>query len=85
MPLPLTVAVPTVMPPLVHVVGAVACGPNTANVTVPVAPAVPLASLALIELGSIAAPVAEVDGAEMLVEVSLTEFVNPVWAVHDEL
>ena len=40
MPLPETVAVPTVVPPLVQVLGALAWGPKTVNVTVPVAPAV---------------------------------------------
>jgi hypothetical protein len=34
---PAAVAVPTVVPPLVHVDGAEACGPNTVNVIVPVA------------------------------------------------
>jgi hypothetical protein len=34
--LAVTVAVPTVVPPLVHVIGAEACGPNTLNVIVPV-------------------------------------------------
>jgi hypothetical protein len=37
--LPLTVtAVPIWVPPLVHTLGAVACGPNTLKVTVPPAP-----------------------------------------------
>ena len=36
MPLPLTVAVPTVEPPLVQVVGAVVWGPKTEIVIVPV-------------------------------------------------
>jgi hypothetical protein len=34
-PFPDTLAVPTVVPPDVHDVGAVDCGPNTVNVTVP--------------------------------------------------
>lgn len=36
-PSPETVAVPTVVPPLVQSVGAEDCGPNTSNVTVPLA------------------------------------------------
>jgi hypothetical protein len=35
--LPFTVAVPTVIPPVAQLVGALACGPNTVNVTDPVA------------------------------------------------
>ncbi len=48
-PLPVAVAVPTVVPPLVQVVGALACGPKTAYVIVPPAPLAPPASVALIE------------------------------------
>ena len=47
--LPDTVAVPTVVPPLVHVVGALACGPKTVNVIVPPAPLVAPLSVAVIE------------------------------------
>jgi hypothetical protein len=54
--LPETVAVPTVVPPLVHVAGAVAWGPNTVNVTVPVAPAVAPESAELTEPVEIAVP-----------------------------
>ena len=61
MPFPLTVAVPTVVPPLVHVVGAVACGPKTVKVIVPVG-ALPLASTELIELVAIAVPAVPVPG-----------------------
>ena len=35
--MPFTDAVPTVVPPLVQLVGGDACGPNTVNVNVPVA------------------------------------------------
>jgi hypothetical protein len=55
-PFPDTVAVPTVVPPLAHDVGAVACGPKTVNVTVPVAPAVPPESVAEIDEAPIAVP-----------------------------
>jgi hypothetical protein len=34
-PLSVTVAVPTVVPPVLQSVGALDCGPNTSNVTVP--------------------------------------------------
>jgi hypothetical protein len=46
--LPLTAAVPTVVPPLEHVAGAVACGPNTVNVIVPPAELVAPDTAALI-------------------------------------
>jgi hypothetical protein len=61
--LPDTVAVPTDVPPLVQVLGALACGPNTVNVTVP--PALPVApdSAPLIKPVPMAIPVASVDGA----------------------
>jgi hypothetical protein len=55
--------VPTVVPPLVQVVGALACGPKTVNVTVPPAPLVAPLSVALIEPVAIAVPVASVAGA----------------------
>jgi hypothetical protein len=63
--LPLTVAVPTVVPPLVQLVGAVACGPNTTNVIVPVG-ADPPVSLELIWLAAIAVPAVPVFGAVTL-------------------
>jgi hypothetical protein len=66
-PAPVTVAVPTVVPPAVHVVGAVVCGPNTLNVTVPVAGVVALDSTALIELAEMAVFGAPVAGAETVV------------------
>jgi hypothetical protein len=47
--LPETVAVPTAVPPLVQLVGAVGCGPKTVNVIVPVAPLVAPESAELIE------------------------------------
>jgi hypothetical protein len=68
--LPDTATVPTVVPPLVHVVGAVAWGPNTVNVTVPVAPAVAPVSVALREPDPIALPVASVEGAAVVSAVT---------------
>lgn len=62
--MPETVAVPTVVPPLVQVVGALAWGPNTLNVIVPVAPADAPDSTELIELAAIAPPAFPVAGAE---------------------
>jgi hypothetical protein len=62
-PFPLTVtAAPTFVPPLVQVVGGLACGPNTLNVTVPVGLAPP-AIVELIELAAIVVLVASVEGA----------------------
>ena len=63
----MTDAVPTVVPPVVQVVGALDCGPNTVNVTVPLAGVVALVRVALIELAPIAVFVAAVDGAATLV------------------
>ncbi len=54
---------PTVVPPLVQVVGAVACGPKTVNVIVPVAAVVAPLSVALIELVPMAVEVVSVPGA----------------------
>jgi hypothetical protein len=64
-PLPAAVAVPTVVPPLVHVDGAEACGPNTLNVIVPVAVPTPelLANTPLIDEEAIAVPAVPVPGA----------------------
>jgi hypothetical protein len=61
---PDTVAVPTVVPPLVQLVGAVACGPKTVNVTVPVAPLDAPDSVELIELAAMAVPAVPLVGAE---------------------
>jgi hypothetical protein len=69
--LPDTVAVPTVVPPLVHVVGAEDCGPNTLKVIVPVAPLVAPDKVEAIELAPIATPVVPVTGADTLVLVAL--------------
>lgn len=66
-PAPVTVAVPIVVPPLVQVVGAVVCGPNTLNVIVPLAGLVALDRVALSEPAPIAVLVASVAGAEMVV------------------
>jgi hypothetical protein len=62
MPFPLTVAVPTVVPPVVQVVGAVVWA-NTLIVIVPVAPLVALASVELIELAAIGVTAGSVAGA----------------------
>jgi hypothetical protein len=74
-----------VVPPLVQVLGAVVCGPNTLNVIVPVAPLAAPVSVALIAVVAIAVPVAFVDGADTVVVVSVTEFVKAVVAVQDVL
>jgi hypothetical protein len=63
------VAVPTVVPPLVQVDGAVACGPNTLNVTVPLAPDVPPDKVEEIDDAAIATPVDPVAGPDALVAV----------------
>jgi hypothetical protein len=62
-PLPDTVAVPTVVPPLVQIVGALAWGPKTVNVIVPVAPLVAPLSAAVIEPVPMAVPGVSVAGA----------------------
>jgi hypothetical protein len=58
----LTVAVPTVVPPL-QTVGAEDCGPNTLNVTVPVGPDPP-DSIELIDPAAIAVSTVPVPGAD---------------------
>jgi len=62
---PAAVAVPTVVPPLVHVDGADACGPNTVNVIVPVAldPPELAPKTPLIDEPAIAPPAVPVVGA----------------------
>jgi hypothetical protein len=71
--LPDTAAVPTVVPPLVQLDGAVACGPNTVNVIVPVAPLVAPDKTELIALAAIAVPATPVAGAAtVLVDAFLT-------------
>ena len=78
MPLPETVAVPTVVPPLVQVLGAVAWGPKTLKVTVPVAPAVALDRVELIEPAAIAVPELSVAGPAA---VAVTPFLTTVEAI----
>jgi hypothetical protein len=78
--LPDTVAVPTVVPPLVHVLGAVVCGPNTVNVTVPVAPLVAPESTELIEVVAIAVPEVSVAGAAAVV---IVRFLTTVEVIPD--
>ena len=87
MALPETVAVPTVVPPLVHVEGALDCGPKTLKVIVPLAPVPAPDSAELIELEamavlveSVAGPVAEV----LVVNCAVTGPTKPVVAVHEE-
>ena len=62
---PAAVAVPTVAPPLVHVDGADACGPNTVNVIIPVAldPPELAPKTPLIDEPAIALPAVPVGGA----------------------
>ena len=69
-PLPPTVAVPTARPPVVQVVGAVACGPKTVNVIVPVAPLEAPDSWELIDHAAIAVLVASLVGAAIVVAVA---------------
>ncbi len=59
---------PTVVPPLVHVVGALACGPNTVNVTVPFGIAPP-EIVELIEPAEMALAADPVEGALTVVVV----------------
>jgi hypothetical protein len=66
-PGPLTVALPTVVPPVVQVVGAVDCGPNTMKVIVPPAPLVVPASVELTEPAAIAVAATPLEGAAALV------------------
>jgi hypothetical protein len=61
--LPLTAAVPTVVPPVVHVAGAVACGPNTVYVIVPPAEVVAPDTPALIAAAGTAVPAVPPAGA----------------------
>jgi hypothetical protein len=77
-PLPLTVTfAPTAVPPLVQVVGAVDCGPNTLKVIFPLAAGlvVPPDNVAMIELLAIALPSPSVPGA---LTVTLVAFVTVV-------
>jgi hypothetical protein len=68
-PLPLTGAVPIVVPPLVQVVGGLAWGPNTVKVTVPPAVLVAPETVDPIPLGGMAVPAVPVAGAAALVVV----------------
>ena len=85
--MPVTVAVPTVVPPVLQVLGALLWGPNTLNVIVPPAPLPAPDSVAVIELAGIAVLVGSVVGplAELLVWLwTTTVLVNELGAVHDE-
>ena len=70
MPLPETVAVPTVVPPLVQVLGALAWGPKTVNVIVPPAPLVAPDNVEEIEPAPIALLVVALAGPDALVAVT---------------
>jgi hypothetical protein len=63
------VAVPTVVPPLVHVLGALACGPNTLNVIEPAAPLVAPPSVELTAPAGIAVPDVPAAGPDTVVVV----------------
>jgi hypothetical protein len=71
-------AVPTVMPPLVQVVGAVACGPNTVKVIVPVAPLAAPARVELIELEAIVVLTVSVAGPDAVVVVAFLTTVEAI-------
>lgn len=73
--MPDTVAVPTVVPPLVQDEGAVVWGPNTLKVIVPPAPAVPPERVDEIELAAIAVPEVSVAGAAA---VAIVRFLTTV-------
>jgi len=84
---PDTAAVPTVVPPVVHVEGALDWGPNTLNVIVPVAPVPAPARVALIALVAMAVLVESVAGPEaevVVVYCGVTGPTKPVVAVQDE-
>ena len=80
--MPATVAVPTVVPPLVHVDGAVTCGPNTLNVTVPVAPDVAPDRVEEIDDAAIATPVEPVAGPLAVEVVALVTTVEAIPLPH---
>jgi hypothetical protein len=67
--LPLTVALPTVVPPVEQLLGAVACGPKTLNVIVPVAAPVAPLNDELIAPAAIWAVAAELAGPPAAVVV----------------
>jgi hypothetical protein len=69
-PFPETVAVPTVVPPLVQSDGALAWGPKTVYVIVPPAPFVAPERPALSELLAIADPGEALAGADAVSEVT---------------
>ena len=82
--LPDTVAVLTVVPPLVQVAGAVVCGPNTMKVIVPPAAGlvVPPESVELIELDAIAVPAVPLAGPVAEVVVVLVTAVDVIPLPH---
>ena len=70
MPFPNTLTgVPTALPPVEQMLGAVSCGPNTLKLSVPPAPLVAPESVVLIALAGIAAPVAVAAGADTVLVV----------------
>ncbi len=68
------------MPPVVHVVGAVACGPKTVNVSGHPRRSAAPDSVELIELGPIAVPAPPVAGAATVVLVEACTIVV-VWGL----
>jgi hypothetical protein len=77
-PLPLTDAVPTTVPPVVQFVGAVDCGPNTVNVTLPDAVLVAPVSVAPREPTPIGDPVVALAGAPAVILVVLVTTVDVI-------
>ena len=69
---------PTVVPPLVQVLGALACGPKTVKVIVPLAPAAPPESVEVIELPAISALVAALAGPDAVVVVAFLTTVEAI-------
>ena len=80
--MPLTVAVPTVVPPLVQVAGAEACGPNTLKVIVPVAPAVAPDNAEPIDDAASAVPAVPLAGPDAVVVVAFVTTVEDMDAPH---
>ena len=81
-PLPETVAVPTVVPPLVQVLGAVVWGPKTVNVIVPVAPLAAPDRTEEIALVAIVVPAVPVVGPVAVVVVAVRTAVDAMPLPH---
>jgi hypothetical protein len=81
--LPLTeTGEPTCVPPVVQLVGAAACGPNTVKVIVPPAPLAAPDRVELIELAEIGEPATSLAGADAVVAVAGRTFVEVMPAPH---